>query len=797
MKDRGASILGRAVVVSFTVAALVLSASATIHETVLHAFDPNPGGIFPESSLISDAAGNLYGTTMYGGTYNVGTVFELSPRSGGGWTQKVLYKFKKNGADGISPNGSVIFDAHGNLYGTTSGGGAHGGGTVFELAPNQNGTWTETVLHSFNDNGTDGYFPVAGLVGDSNGNFYGTTVQGGTYDAGTVFELTPGDGGDWTETVLHSFGSGTDGDYPEASLIFDAHGNLYSTTEGGGAGGYGTVFELSPAQGGSWTETVLYSFHYNGSDGVGPQSALVFDAHGNLYGTTYGGGLDGEGTVFQLTPGHPWTAKVLYNFSDNPNTGSLIVDSQGNLYGTALYGGHGVGSVFELSPGPGGSWVETALYSFNNNGTDGAYPDAGLLFDTAGNLYGTTVRGGGSDYDGTIFELSPRHGGGWTETVLYSFTFDGTDGIDPLTGLIFDTQGNLYGTTYGSGTHDYGTVFELSHGSGGWTETLLHNFNNDGADGIYPYGTLISDANGNLYGTTYEGGAHGYGTVFKLSSGSGGNWTETVLHSFGSGTDGTYPYAGLIIDSVGNLYGTTYHGGANAGGTVFELSPGNGGSWTETILHSFGFGAGGVYPEAGLIFDHSGNLYGTTYLGGEYGSGTVFELSPGQGGSWTETILHSFHDNGTDAAYPQAGLVFDAHGNLYSTTLFGGTSYVYGTVFELSPGLGGSWTETILHSFNYDGRDGLSPHAGVVLDTHGNVYGTTYSGGTYGYGTVFELSPGQGGSWTETILHSFIHNGTDGLQPQAGLIVDDSGNLYGTTTGGGTYEWGTVFEVSP
>jgi uncharacterized repeat protein (TIGR03803 family) len=382
---------------------------------------------------------------------------------------------------------------------------------------------------------------------------------------------------------------------------------------------------------------------------------------------------------------------------------------------------------------------ERVLHSFNLNGADGYYPSAGLIFDAAGNLYGTTRVG--TDSYGTVFELTPAAGGGWTETVLHNFGY-GTDGATPYAGLIFDAAGNLYGTTQYGGTYGVGTVFELTPAAGGgWTETVLHNFGN-GADGSTPFAGLIFDAAGNLYGTTYQGGTYLYGTVFELTPAGGGSWTEKVLHNFGNGTDGAAPYAGLIFDAAGNLYGTTYQGGTySSSGTVFELTPAAGGGWTETVLHNFNYnGTDGNYPYAGLIFDAAGNLYGTTYQGGTYFYGTVFELTPTAGGGWTEKVLYSFNNNGADGYYPQAGLILDAAGNLYGTTSYGGT-YSYGTVFELTPTAGGGWTEKVLHNFNYNGTDGNYPYAGLIFDAAGNLYGTTYQGGTYGYGTVFEFTP--------------------------------------------------------
>jgi uncharacterized repeat protein (TIGR03803 family) len=379
-----------------------------------------------------------------------------------------------------------------------------------------------------------------------------------------------------------------------------------------------------------------------------------------------------------------------------------------------------------------------------------------------------------------------------TETVLLSFDKN-EEGYELPAGLIFDASGNLYGTTYWGGKDNYGTVFELTLTAGGsWTEAVLCGFN--GEDGSGPEASLIFDGAGNLYGTTYNGGEYGYGTVFELTPTAGGAWTKKVLHSFNdNGEDGYGPFASLIFDASGNLYGTTYNGGTYSWGTVFELKPKAGGSWAEKVLHSFNDnGTDAARPYASLIFDASGNLYGTTGGGGTYSLGTVFELKPKAGGGWAEAILYNFDDNGRDGWGPVASLIFDAVGNLYGTTSQGG-AHNHGTVFEMKPKAGGGWSEASLHSF--DNQDGYGPQAGLIFDAAGNLYGTTYLGGAYGDGVVFELSPAAGRGWTESVLWSF--NGTDGSSPYASLIFDGSGNLYGTTSVGGAYSGGTVFEITP
>jgi uncharacterized repeat protein (TIGR03803 family) len=444
------------------------------------------------------------------------------------------------------------------------------------------------------------------------------------------------------------------------------------------------------------------------------------------------------------------------------------------------------------------------------------------------------------------------------ESVLYNFCSQGgvycTDGIQPSAGLIEDASGNLYGTTKGGGSTNssdcnvgscgYGTVFKLTPGGSGYTKTVLYNFCSQTycTDGASPYAGLIEDASRNLYGTTYNGGANGGGTVFKLTP-SGNGYTESVLYDFcsqsqGSAacTDGVNPYAGLIEDASGNLYGTTNLGGTgvplvNGGyayGTVFMLAP-SGSGYNYTVLYNFcppsstAFCTDGAAPNAALIEDASGNLYGTTALGGTgtqnciaLGCGTVYKLSP-NGSGYVETVLYSFCSQGgsncTDGAYPYcAVLIEDSSSNLYGTTSTGGVNSCdtpgCGTVFKLAPNGDGSYTESVLHSFDY--TDGDNPDAGLIEDGSGNLYGTTSSGGSglswecagCSSGTVFELSP-TGNGYTETVLYSFCSEGgtqcTDGAVPVAGVIQDASGNLYGTTEFGGVngIDWGTVFKLSP
>jgi hypothetical protein len=429
-----------------------------------------------------------------------------------------------------------------------------------------------------------------------------------------------------------------------------------------------------------WKEKVLYSFQGGANDGFFPAGGVVFDKQGNLYGATTGGGpatcapFGSEcGTVFQLSPpaqkGGSWTETLLYQFQGKgsndgsvPN-GGLIIDAAGNLYGMTAYGGTGYclllganagcGTVYEISPPqqPGGAWTETILYSFPT-AKEGYLPNGNLVFDSAGNLYGATTFGGdeGTTCDslyggqcGVAFELNPpktKGGGKWTEKVLHGFA-GGTDGAEPNGGLVLNSNGAVSGTTFsggnqsckGDGNVGCGTVFELAPQTitaAHWTETILHRFRGYPGDGELPSAGLVSDAEGNVYGTATGGGSDAAGIVFGLSK-AGGHWAESILHTFTGTTDGALPHAGLTFDSLGNLYGAA-RGGTLPGGVAFRLSPKRTGNWGYSLLYNLGGPPNGKWPDSTLVFEGP-LLYGTTTEGGsggtcEQGCGTIFELGP-------------------------------------------------------------------------------------------------------------------------------------------------------------------------
>jgi len=383
-----------------------------------------------------------------------------------------------------------------------------------------------SVVYSFTGGG-DGGYPLAGVTVDRSGNLYCTTSAGGTSNRGAACKLTR-QGSGWTYKNLYSFAAGSDASTPIARAVFGPDGTLYGATEFGGRNcggnaGCGTVYRLQPPPGVCktslcfWTETILYRFS-GGSDGANPgYGDVVYDASGNLYGTTFYGGINAQGVVFKLTRS-------------------------------------------------GNSWTESVIHTFT--GPDGINPFSGLTADSAGNFYGTTNAAGASGY-GTVYELSPS-GGNWTENTLYSFALASSGG-NPYGGVIVDSTGNLFGATSAGGTGNGGTVYELAQSGGGWTFDLLYSFSgNTYQPGSY--GNLAQDAAGNLYGTTRNDGANGVGSIFKLTP-SGSGWTYTSLHDFTGGSDGGNPYGNLAFDADGNLFGTAKVGGAHGFGVVWEITP--------------------------------------------------------------------------------------------------------------------------------------------------------------------------------------------------------------------------------
>jgi len=592
------------------------------HETVLHSFTGGNDGGSPFANVTCNSVGRIYGTTAFGGSSGAGVVYRVE-----GGKQNVLYSFT-GGNDGGNPFAGLIQDSAGNLYGTTNGGGQAGAGVVFKLDTNGN----ETVLYSFTG-GNDGAFPQAGVVLDSAGNLYGTTPFGGSAGAGVVYKVDP----TGQETVLYSFTGGVDGANPFAGVVRDSAGNLYGAASGGGPAGGGALFKLDttgheavlfgfPGLDGNNSQNRL-------EFGSSP-SSLIQDSAGNLYGTTPFGGAANAGIVYKISPAGQET--ILYNFTGgadgaNPFAG-VVMDAAGNLYGTTNNGGAaGAGVVFKLDT----KGHETVLHAFSCLGCpahDGMSPNGGVIRDSAGNLYGTTSKGGSAGF-GTVYKLDPTG----RETVLYNFTngADGANPTAGVTmdsaGDLYGTT--VFGgipAFFGG----WGVAYRLDPAG---NETTLYEFcqlNTPGTpffcqDGSLPLGGVALDAAGNLYGGTFDGGpkaTDGPGVIYKLDP----TGQETVLYAFQGTTDGNGVRGNVVLDSAGNVYGTAELGGGAfpyfpfGFGVVFEVSP----TGIETVLYRFTGGVDGAFPFAGVVRDAAGNLYGTTASGGAAGAGVVYKITP-------------------------------------------------------------------------------------------------------------------------------------------------------------------------
>ena len=829
--------------------------------TTLYSFTGGADGAIPQAGLITDAAGDLFGTTVQGGANGYGTVFELANTGTPtapvyATTPTTLNSFTGQGTDGAYPDTSLIADAAGDLFGTTSSGGTNGGGTAFEIRKNADGTFAQTpiTLASFES-------APSSLTIDTGGNLYGTIEQSGPYGNGSVFEIAKNSDGTYasTPTTLHSFGDGSDGANPEAGLISIA-GGLYGTTAGGTSNGAGTVFETIPAgiapvviaaeaptlttvsgtasNGGTLEvqgttpdaagDTITF---YNGSTVVGARTVQAGTGGANTFAFTTGALPDGT-----------YTFTATDTSADGTTTSPASAAMSAVVTAPAPTGLHQIGTATAGNPieiaGTGDATGDTiTLYNGTSataanevgTGTVGANGQFDITTTSTFAAGSYTITATDTSADGTVTSAISSPTTSVTLNTLYSFPNNNTAGGVPLAGLIADAAGDLLGTADSGGTGGGGTVFEVANTGSASAPTYangattLVNFSDQGTGGANPQASLVADAAGNLFGTTSYGGnrsndGDGDGTVFEIAntgttSAPAYATTATTVYSF-AGSDGAHPQGGLITDANGDLFGTT-SGDLETAGSVFELihAAGTAGTYTERTLATFtGEGsAAGSSPQAGLVVDGAGNLFGTTTYGGGdggVGDGTVFEIAnsntSGTGSpSYTGNATTLFSFSGTNGDNPEAGLVADTAGNLYGTTASGGVNND-GTVFEIVNGGTASAPNyaaapTTLVSFN--GTDGANPQASLVLDAAGNLFGTTSGGGVYASdddgGTIFEVVANGNGTYatTPTVLHSF--NGTDGSDPRASLLLAASGTLYGTTAYGGANNGdGTVFALT-
>jgi uncharacterized repeat protein (TIGR03803 family) len=727
---------------------------------VLHAFGVNTNdGATPQAGLVQGRDGMLYGTTFLGGTNGTGIVFKLAT-DGSAYTN--LHTCGSRYSDAGAWPTALIQGADGALYGVAQQGGTNYAGVVFRLGTD--GSAYE-VLHNFGAEGPpdwlpdDGASPVA-LTQGADGGLYGVTQAGGSNSVGVVFRLGT-NGSDFA--VLYTFGSFTNDGATPVGLSQGSDGLLVGVTQSGGSYGNGVVFTLNTngSHYGLGHEFTGLLDHTSG-DGATPGAGLLRGADGSWYGTTLHGGTDNDdGTVFRMNADgsgyqvirrFTFINSVFYDtFStDGQQPGPLAQGPNGLLYGATAYGGTtgrgaysntGAGTLFALATNDSEYAV---IYNFSTTGGDGQSPVGGLTLGRDGSFYGVTQSGGPAG-QGSVFRIN-ADGAGYR--ILYGFGLDPIDGYNPQAGLMQGADGMLYGTTsqggYAGGV-GVGIVFKVNPDGSDYTE--VRSFGVYGADGLQPTSAPLQGHDGNLYGTTLQGGYwYGHnnflGNVYTVGTNGLGYWD---LHLFSTNyLEGHSPYSGLIQGSDGTLYGTTWGSAGSFGGsdcgTVFKLLT-NGTGFQ--VLHNFmNDSVDGKCPYAGLMLGTDGFLYGTTQYGGTKNSGTVFKLST-SGASYQ--VIHHFGSVTNDGQSPTAPVIQGSDGYLYGTTPYGGAfgptvgPYLgYGVAFKL--GTDGSGY-TVLHSFGGTPGDGRVPAGGLTQGRDGAFYGTTSAGGNLNAGTVFRLGP--------------------------------------------------------
>ena len=695
-------------------------------------------GRWPLGCLVQGVDGSFYGATSIGGADDQGTLFKMTPD--GVITTLVEFSAKAGPNKGTAIGGGVtlVQCRDGEFYGTTARDGDIPG-TIFKVTPE--GVFTTLVEFAGGEN------PLSALVQGSDGDFYGTTAEGGDQNYhGTVFKMTPA--GVLTTLLEFTGDEGLNmGSYPAAALVQGSDGNFYGTTDSGGAGDEGTIFKMTPA--GVLTTLFEFGESEGDDDGSNPNSALVQGSDGNFYGSTIDNGIS-YGTIFKITPAGVLTTLVEFTGTEGPNLGSItreVIEAEGK-----------------------------------DEEEEVAQGSATMVQGSDGNFYGTTDSGGAGD-EGTIFKMSPAG----VLTTLVEFGENGTTdvGTHPGGTLVLGSDGDFYGTTKfgGFGSNNVGTVFKVTP-EGALTPLVDFATREGGGVGASPMAALVLGNDGNFYGTTEVDGATDSGTVFKMTP--AGVATRLVEFTGNEGPNiGSAPAAALVQGSDGDFYGTTTEGGATNHGTIFKMTP----AGVLTTLVEFS-GSKGDNPQAALVQGSDGNFYGTTAKGGATDHGTIFKMTPA--GVLT-TLLEFTGAKGPNLGNsPQTVLVLGSDGNFYGTTARGGAGDE-GTIFKMTPA--GVLTTLVEFGGSEGDNNGSYPLAALAQGSDGSLYGTTSAGGAGDEGTIFKISP----EGVLTILFEFGGRETEdnGSFPAAALVQGSDGNFYGTTNGGGAYDRGTVFKMTP
>ncbi len=712
-------------------------------------------GTAPLAGLFKAADGNFYGTLATGGTFGTaGTVYRMSQ----GGTLTTLANFYNNTnstLSGNNPQSSLVQGADGNFYGTTNSGGANGVGSIFKMTP----AGDVTILVSLNSTSVPlGSNPICGLTVGADGNFYGVTQNGGSSNFGTIFKATPA--GVLTTLVSFTGTTGANlGSSPRAALTLAADGNFYGTTATGGAGGFGTIFKVTPA--GVLTTLVQFTGTTGAYPGSAPLGAFAQGVDGALYGTTSLGGVNNLGTAFKVTTAATFTSLAAYSGATGAVLGSspkgaLVQMADGNFYGTTQTGGlNNLGTVFSITP----AGVLTTLVNFTGStgAALGQSPQGALVAGADGALYGTTNSGGLNNV-GSIFKVTT----GGLFTTLVNLTAAPNIGR-----LVQGANANLYGATLGGGgAIGYGTIFAAP--IAGAPNTLATLAPVSGTTALNARAGLLAAADGNFYGTTGAGGAINSGSVFKLTP--AGAYTTLISFTGTSGTNpGSGPQAALITGADGNFYGTTSGGGSSSSGTVFKTTS----AGVQTVLVNFTGTTGanlGSSPQGPVTLGADGNYYGTTTGGGSGGGfGTVFKMTPA--GVLTTLVNFTGSLGSAIGQSPLGVLAQGVDGNFYGVTGSGGLSGL-GSVFKVTPA--GVFTSLASFTGTTGTMPGTNPIGGLFAGLDGSLYGVTSSGGIYNAGTIFRVSL----DGSVTSIYTFTGR-SEGLAPNNGLVLASDGYLYG------------------